>query len=98
MTMAHRATISIISTASEVFLIFTTQLYQYFSVAFLFALFGDGPKVFFPKYSQTAILHAPHFWWVVKTSQHKALVMQIMWCYKAKPEGSSIQLERFSYS
>ena len=45
---------------SEMFLIFTTQLYQYVSVFFLFALFGD-----LPKYSQTAILYAPHFWRVV---------------------------------
>ena len=50
-----------VSTASVVFLIFTTQLYQYFSVLFLFALFSDGPEVFLPKYSQTAILHAAHF-------------------------------------
>ena len=47
-----------LSTASEVFLIFTTQLYQYFSVFFLSALFSDKPEVFLPKYSQTAILHA----------------------------------------
>ena len=33
-------------TASETFLIFTTQLYQYFSVLFLFALFSDFPEVF----------------------------------------------------
>ena len=39
------------------FLIFTTQLYQFFSVFFLLALFSDEPEVFFPKYSQTAILH-----------------------------------------
>ena len=45
-----------LSTASEVFLIFTTQLYHYFSVYFLFALLSDEPEVFLPKYSQTAIL------------------------------------------
>ena len=50
-----------LSTASEVFLIFTTQLYQYFSLFLLFALFSDEPEVFLPKYSQTAILHAAHF-------------------------------------
>ena len=50
-----------LSTASEVFLIFTTQLYQYFSGFLLFALFSDKPEVFFPKYSQTAILHTSHF-------------------------------------
>ena len=44
-----------LSTASEVFLIFITQLYLYFSVFFLFVLFSDEPKVFLPKYSQTAI-------------------------------------------
>ena len=31
-----------------------------------FALFSDEPEVFFPKYSQTAILHAAHFQRVVK--------------------------------
>ena len=56
-----------LSTASEVFLIFTTQLYQSFSVFCLSALFGDEPEVFLPKYSQTAILHAAHFRRVVKT-------------------------------
>ena len=48
------------------FLIFTTQLYQYFSVFFLFALFSDKPEVFLPKYSQTAILPAAHFRRLVK--------------------------------
>ena len=42
--------------ASEVFLISTTQLYQYFSVYFLFAPFSEEPEVFLPKYSQTAML------------------------------------------
>ena len=51
--------------ASEVFLIFTTQLYQYFRVIFLFALFRDEAEVFLPRYSQTAILHAAHFLRVV---------------------------------
>ena len=55
-----------LSTTSEVILIFTTQLYQYFSVFFLFALFKDEPEVFLPKYSQTAILHAADFRRVVK--------------------------------
>ena len=54
------------STASEVFLISTTQLYKYLSVIFLFSLVSDEPDVFLPKYSQTAILHAAHFRWVVK--------------------------------
>ena len=57
-----------LSTASEseVFLIFTTQLYQYFGVFFfIFALFSDDPEATLPKYSQTAIFHAAHFWWVV---------------------------------
>ena len=54
-----------LSTASEVFLIFTTQLYQYLSVYFLFALVSDEPEVFLPKYSQTAILHAAHLQRVV---------------------------------
>ena len=56
-----------LSTASEVFLIFTTQLYQYFSVFLLFALFSYEPEVFLPEYSQTAILHAAHFRKVVNS-------------------------------
>ena len=54
-----------LSTASEVFHIFTTQIYQYFIVFLLFALFSDEPEVILPKYSQTAILHAAHFQRVV---------------------------------
>ena len=67
LTKAYRAAVSMIakgcivakrcgllSTASEVFLIFPTQLYQY-----LFALFCDKPEIFLPKYSQRVILHAP---------------------------------------
>ena len=50
-----------LSTASEVFLIFTIQLYQFFVRFFLFGLFSE-PEVFCPKYTQTAILHAAHFW------------------------------------
>ena len=45
-------------TASEVFLISTTQLYQYF---FSICTTYHKLEVFFPKYSQTAILHAAHF-------------------------------------
>ena len=56
-----------LNTASDLSLIFTTQLYQYFSVFFLlFALFSDESEVFHPKYSQTAILHAADFRRVVK--------------------------------
>ena len=52
-----------LSTASEVFLIFTTQLYQYFSVFFLFAPVCEEPEVFLPKcmYCKTAVLNAAHF-------------------------------------
>ena len=32
---------------------------------FLFSLVSDEPEVFLPKYSQTTILHAAHFRWVV---------------------------------
>ena len=49
------------SAASEVFLIFTTQLYQYFSVFCLFSLFNDEHEVFLPEYFQRAIRHAAHF-------------------------------------
>ena len=59
-----------LSTASEVFHIFTTQLYQYFSVFFLFALLSDEPEVFLPKYSQTAKLNAAHFRRVVDIKKH----------------------------
>ena len=52
--------------ASEVFLVFTTQLFQHFSPFLLFALFSDEPKVLLSKYSRTAILHAAHFRRVVK--------------------------------
>ena len=57
-----------LSTASEVFLIFTTQLCQYSIVFFLFTLVSDEPEVFLPKYSQTAILHAAHFQGVMNSS------------------------------
>ena len=75
-TKAHRATVSMMakgfpSTASELFLIFTTQLYQYLSVNFLFALVSDEPEVLPPKYSQTAILHAAHFRRVVNENARK---------------------------
>ena len=69
---AHRTTVKIkprvycgLSTASEVFLIFTTQLYQFLMHFSLFTLCSDKPEVFLPEYSQTAILHAAHFWGVV---------------------------------
>ena len=62
-----------LSTASEVFLIVTTQLYQYFSVFFLVALFLDEPEVFLSKYSQTTILHAAHFQRVVMVVRYLVL-------------------------
>ena len=55
-----------LSTASELFLIFTIQLCHFFSVYFLFALVSDEPEVFLPEYSHTAILYAAHFQRVVK--------------------------------
>ena len=39
-----------LSNASEVFLFFTTQLYQYLMCFFLFALFSDRPEIFLPKF------------------------------------------------
>ena len=59
------------------FLIFTTQLYQYYSLFFLFAIFNDEPEVFLPKYSQTAILHAAHFRRVVKSGYLDSQVSQL---------------------
>ena len=44
---------------------FTTQLYKYLSVFLLFAPHSEEPEVFLSKYSQTAILHAAHFWRLV---------------------------------
>ena len=38
-----------LSTASEAFLIFTPQLYQFLVQFCLFALFSDEPEVFLPK-------------------------------------------------
>ena len=37
-----------------------------------FALFSDEPEVFFPKYSQTAILHAAHFRRVVNKQKRNS--------------------------
>ena len=48
-----------LSTASEVYLIFTTWLYQRFRAFFLFMLFSDEPEVFLPKYTKPAILALP---------------------------------------
>ena len=59
-----------LSTASEMFLIFTTQLYQFLCVFSLFAHFSDEPEVFLPKHSQMAILHAAHFRRVVTWDTH----------------------------
>ena len=58
-----------LSTVSEVFLIFTTLIYQFFHCVFLFALFSDEPEVFLHKYSQMAILHAAHFRRVVNMEE-----------------------------
>ena len=55
--------------ASEMFLNFTAQLYQYFSVFFFFAPISDEPEVFLPEYFQTAIVHAAHFQSVVKHTE-----------------------------
>ena len=57
-----------LSIALEVILNFTTHLYQYSSAVVTFPMFSDEPEVFLSKYSQTAILHAAHFWRVVKSS------------------------------
>ena len=57
-----------LSPASEVFLIFTTQLYQYMSVFLVFVLITEEPEVVLPKYPQTAILHAAHIRRVVNSA------------------------------
>ena len=63
LTKVHTPTaaVSIMVLHLMVFLILTTQLYQFFSVFFLFGLFTDEPEVFLPEYSQTAILLAANF-------------------------------------
>ena len=78
-----------LSAASEVFLIITTQQYQYFSVFFLFALFSDDPEVFLPEYSQTAILHAAHFRWVV-TYQKERQDIRVVLVVDARPVDSAL--------
>ena len=60
------------STAFEVSLIFTTQIYQNFSVFCSICTSGE-PEVFLPKYSQTAILHAAHFRRVVDPVSYKPM-------------------------
>ena len=56
MTKAQRAAVSLIAKGCTVarvlplrcILLFTTQLYQYFSVFLLFALFSNEPEVLLP--------------------------------------------------
>ena len=69
-----------LSTASKVFLIFTTQLYQYFFFFFffLFPLVSDKPEVFLLKYSQTVILHTAHFRRVVTTDYFPSPLLSLM--------------------
>ena len=64
------------STASEMFLIFTTQLYQF--AFFLLALISDEPEIFLPKYSQTAILHAADFRRVVNNIYEAAIFSPLL--------------------
>ena len=59
-----------LSTASEVFLILTTQQSQYFSVSsYTSPICTILPEVFVPKHFQTAILHAAHYQRGVKGNQ-----------------------------
>ena len=72
LTKARRAAVSImakgyLSTASEVFLIFTTQLYSYlynYNPIHVFP-YAHKRKVLQQQYSQPPILPSPHFRWVV---------------------------------
>ena len=45
---------------------------------FLFSLFSDEPEIFLPKYSQTEILDASHFRWVVNETLFTLLVLLII--------------------
>ena len=56
-----------LSTASEVFLIFTTQLYQYLCNYKAIFSYHDKREVLQQEYSQPQIFPSPHFRWVVKT-------------------------------
>ena len=58
LTKAHRAAVS---TASEVFLIFTTQLYLYLCNYNAISLYTDKREVLQQEYSQPPILPSPHF-------------------------------------
>ena len=53
-------------TDSDVFLNFTTRLYQQFRTFSLLMLISDEPEVFLSEYSQLPILHAAHFRRVIK--------------------------------
>ena len=66
LTKACRAAVSMIvkgSTASEVFLIFTTQLHSY--MCNYNAIFSYNREVLQQEYSQPPILPSSHFQWVV---------------------------------
>ena len=66
LTKAHMGYCGL-NTASEVFLIFSTQLYSYLcnhNTCTIF-LFTDEREVLQQKYSQPPILPSPHFPWVV---------------------------------
>ena len=50
-------------------------------LAFLLVmLFSDEPEVFFPNYSQPAILHAAHFWREVNVTSSAILDLIIPLC------------------
>ena len=57
-----------LSTASEVFLIFTTQPYQFLCIIMQSFPYVDKREVLQQEYSQHPILPSPHFWWVVNNS------------------------------
>ena len=78
------------STASEVFLIFTTRLYQFLVLFFFCTIYSDEPEVFLYEYSQPAILHAAHFRWVAKVCIYgrDSNSRKIQCCIKGASNGS----------
>ena len=69
------------------FLIFTTDNTNILVYFLLFALLSDEPEVFFPKYCQTAILHAAHFWKVVNVFPSGFISDNVTCTYEAESDG-----------
>ena len=70
-----------LGTASEVFLIFTTQLYLFLCIILQWFSYLEKREVLQQEYSQSPILPSPHFRWVVNPkvwlSEQHTLAMRI---------------------